>query len=101
MQTEFIFLSGTIIDEDSECGLYEICKICNIKEEFVIEMVAEGVVTPVGSSPREWRFDYLALQRITKTIRLQRDLHVNLPGCALALDLLDELAELRRWRRIS
>jgi len=32
---------------------------------------------------------------------LQHDLRVNLPGCALALELLEELEELRRLSRRS
>ena len=101
MNPEFSFLSGTIIDEDNDCNLRQICRIFNIEEDTVLEMVAEGVVSPSGTTPGEWRFDYIAVQRITKTIRLQRDLHINLPGCALALDLLEELETLRRLQRLG
>ena len=58
-------------------------------------MIQEGLLTPAGSSAQEWRFGAQELKRIQITIRLQRDLHVNLPGAALALDLLDELERLR------
>ena len=58
-------------------------------------MIQEGVLTPAGSAPQEWRFSAQEVKRIQVTIRLQRDLGVNLPGAALALDLLDELEHLR------
>ncbi|MCL1979839.1 MAG: MerR family transcriptional regulator, partial [Proteobacteria bacterium] len=40
-------------------------------------------------------FTAIAIKRVQTTMRLQRDLRINLPGCALALDLLEELEELR------
>jgi chaperone modulatory protein CbpM len=58
-------------------------------------MVNEGVLTPEGYSPETWRFNAAAVKRIQVTLRLQSDLRVNLPGAALALDLLEELEELR------
>jgi len=47
----------------------------------------------------QWRFTYTEIRRVQTAVRLQRDLRINLPGCALALDLLDELEELRQLRR--
>jgi chaperone modulatory protein CbpM len=46
----------------------------------------------------EWRFSGAALRRARIALRLERDLGVNLPGVALALDLLEELQRLRRER---
>ena len=36
------------------------------------------------------------MTRIQRVIRLQHDFEVNLPGAALALDLLEEIERLRR-----
>ncbi len=48
----------------------------------------------------QWRFSGSALQRARTAMRLQRDLGINLAGVALAMDLLDEIEELRgRLRR--
>lgn len=96
MKKQITLLTGTVIDEETPCRLHDICRIYNITSETVREMVTEGVVTPGGDSPEQWRFDYLDIQRIHTSIRLQRDLRINLPGCALVLDLLEELESLRR-----
>jgi chaperone modulatory protein CbpM len=47
----------------------------------------------------EWHFSGAALRRARVAVRLERDLELNLAGVALALDLLDELAQLRHELR--
>jgi chaperone modulatory protein CbpM len=85
----------TVLDETTYWGITEICRLCRVDNEVIYEMVNEGVLIPEGSSPETWRFNSVAIKRIQVTLRLQSDLRVNLPGAALALDLLDELDELR------
>ena len=92
----------TFLDETMTWGIEEICSLCKVDTDLICEMINEGVLTPVGSTPETWRFNAMAVKRIQVTIRLQNDLRVNLPGAALALDLLEELDELRgRLRLIS
>lgn len=93
------YLTGTILDEETVCGLSDLCSMCNISAEMVHEMIDEGLICPAGKNPMQWRFTSIEIHRIQTTIRLQKDLRVNLPGCALVLDLLDELEKLRRLRR--
>jgi chaperone modulatory protein CbpM len=52
------------------------------------------VLQPRGASRESWRFGGDALARIRLATRLSRDLDVNTSGVALALDLLDRIAEL-------
>jgi len=96
MTNTLIHLRGTILDEDMECGLRDLCMMCNIPAEIVHEMIDEGLIRPRGSEPRQWRFTAIEIRRVQTTLRLQRDLRINLPGCALVLDLLEELEELRQ-----
>ncbi len=96
MSKEIIIISGTILDENTKFTLVELCHYGKTSAEYVIEMVEEGVLEPEGLSPPEWRFDAMALKRLQSAMRLQRDLRINLPGVALALDLLDELETLRQ-----
>ncbi len=63
-------------------------------------MVEEGIITPEGSPPGDQGATCVAIRRVQTAVRLQHDLRVNLPGCALALDLLEELEELRRLLRV-
>ncbi len=89
-------VSGVVLDETTVLSLHEMCHACGVSAELVIEMVEEGVLDPEGSAPQEWRFRGQAVKRLQMALRLTRDLRVNLPGAALALDLLDEIDELRR-----
>jgi chaperone modulatory protein CbpM len=90
-----VTITYTVFDESTMCTLSEACMLCKVNNQFIQEMVKEGLLSPAGSSIRDWRFGAQELRRIQITIRLQRDLRVNLPGAALALDLLEELEHLR------
>lgn len=87
---------SVVLDETVELSLVDVCEACRIDAESVFEMVNEGIVDPEGSDPANWKFNTLALRRLQTALHLQRDLGVNLPGAALALDLLEELEALRR-----
>ena len=92
-------ISALLLDDSVELSLQEICAACRISEQLVVDIVAEGIVEPLGSSGAQWRFSGLAVARIQRVIRLQREFDVNLPGAALALELLEEVERLRRARR--
>lgn len=93
-------LTGIVLDEQGEFTLAELCRVCDLSTQQATEMVAEGVLNPRGREPVSWRFHSTELVRVQRALHLQRDLRVNLPGVALALDLLDELEELRRLQRL-
>ncbi|MEK6201327.1 MAG: chaperone modulator CbpM [Desulfobulbaceae bacterium] len=86
----------TAIDETTSYTLRQCCLLCRVSAQMIHEMIDEGVITPVGDSPQNWYFGVTQIKRIQVTLRLQQDLRVNLPGAALALDLLEELTELQR-----
>lgn len=89
-------LAGLLVDETQVVTVTELCRCCGVTTALVTELVAHGIVEPLDENDHEWRFEATSLRRVTTVVRLQRDLGVNLPGAALALDLLDELRELRR-----
>lgn len=95
MKTQTI-LTGVIVDEDAEFTLIELSEACGRTSEWIIELVEEGVIEPVGADQEDWRFRGTCLRRVQIAQRLESDLGVNLPGAALALELLDELGRLRR-----
>lgn len=92
------WIVGDPLDERVEFSLGELCRICGIEEQHVVQIVEEGVVHPLGESVEQWRFSGVAVTRIRRVMRLQRDFEVNLPGAALALELLDEIERLKRGR---
>jgi len=100
MTNQITVLNGTLLDEDTRCSLAEVCNMCGVPADFILDMIDEGMLSPGGTSPRDWRFSALEIKRIQTTVRLQRDLRVNLPGCALVLQLLEELDDLRRLYRM-
>ena len=87
-----------LLDESIICNLDELCEFCNISNELVLEMINEGVISPVKED-EQWQFGHMEIHRLQIAVRLQRDLRINLPGVALALDLLEELTELRQLFR--
>jgi chaperone modulatory protein CbpM len=91
-------VSAVPLDDSIQISLAELCSTCRVSEDIIVEIVAEGIVEPSGAEPAEWQFSGLALARIRRALRLQHDFGVNMPGVALALDLLDELERLRRRR---
>ena len=88
-------LWGAIVEEDIHFTLVELCQACHAPEAHVIAWVVEGVLEPVGASPQDWRFSGPSLRRAKLALWLTRDLEINPPGVALALDLLDEIATLQ------
>lgn len=92
-------LAGTVLDEHAVFTLRELCHACGVHAELVIEMVEEGLLEPRGTLPAEWRFPGNAVTRAQKALKLSRDLRVNWPGAALALDLLEEVERLRIEQR--
>lgn len=92
-------LQYTVFDEENDYSLKELCKLCRVHAQFVQDLIDEGILSPQGKTPREWRFAAVEIKRIQVSIRLQEDLRINLPGTALALDLLEEIEELRRSKQ--
>jgi chaperone modulatory protein CbpM len=67
----------------------------NISDVFIHELIAYGIIHLDDNHPGEWIFNPDQIRKLQTTLRLQRDLEVNLAGVALVLDLLDELEKLR------
>ena len=77
-------------------GNHLLAAMTRTERELVLQLVEHGVIEPQGSAPQSWVFGGSSLQRTRVALRLLRDLELNLPGAALAVDLLDEIARLRR-----
>lgn len=95
-QQTVTFIHGAIVEEQIHLTLVELCQACSAEQEHVLNWVLEGVLEPVGESPQDWRFAGESLRRARTALRLSRDLEINPAGVALALDLLDQIAALRR-----
>jgi len=95
-------LTGQIFDEATQITIIELCEACSVETEQIDEMIAEGILDPIGGRNEQRLFLYSSVRRTRTVIRLQRDLGVNVAGAALALELLDRIeflrAQLRRTR---
>ena len=95
-------IHGEVLEEGRELTLAQLCRICGVPSEHVLEMVEQGILDPEGGEPAVWRFRAMSVQRVRCARSLQQDLGVNLAGAALAIDLLEELQHLRqRLRRLG
>jgi chaperone modulatory protein CbpM len=75
--------------------LKEVCEICGVEHQVIIELVEFGILKPQGDEEMTWQFSTEQLDRSKRALRLRHDLELNLQGVALALDLLEELETLR------
>mgnify|MGYP001787568265 CR=1 FL=1 len=94
-------LRGQLIEDETVITVDELCRHCVLKVEEVITLVQEGILDPADQAPtpdhaETWQFHISSVRRVRTVVHLQRDLGVNLPGAALALELLDRIADLER-----
>lgn len=88
----------TEITDDETVSLIKLCHCTEIPVEQLFSMVDYGVLEPINSklSHIRWRFSANSILRVKTALRLQRDLDVNMAGAALAIELMDELKQLRQ-----
>ena len=88
-------LSGSLFDESARLSIGDLSRMCAVDERHIVEFVEEGVLRVVDVRT-EWRFTGDALRRARLAVRLERDLELNLAGVALAVELIEEISQLRR-----
>lgn len=86
--------TGTVIEDDN-LTLEQLCDAYGVQADWVVSLIEESIIEPQGDEMHLWRFSGTHLARVRSALRLQRDLGVNLAGIALALDLMEELENLR------
>ena len=101
MKESLEVMTGTLIDDDKLFTLADLCRSCSVPAEVINDMIEYGIIEPRGDTVAHWQFAGGCLWRVTTVVRLQRDLEVNLAGAALALDLIEEVRELRRQLKIN
>lgn len=92
-------LQGEIPGYDAPLSLEQLCRSCGLSQEQILLLVEEGIIEPqttVSSTVEHWQFHWTSLTRVRTSTRLQQDLGVNLPGVALALELLERIDQLER-----
>lgn len=90
-------------EEIIELDIEELCSICQVTPEFVIELIEHGTIEPKDRSKtaiETWHFDAKQVHIIHTAVRLHEDLEVNHAGIALAVDLLKQIDEMREQLRL-
>jgi len=88
-----------LMEDITELTLGELCRACGAQVDIIIELISEGVIEirsiDQSLSQEYWRFSGVHLHRAKVAMRLHRDLGVNFAGAALALQLMDDLDQLK------
>ena len=92
-------LEAHVLGEGDWIAATEICQLCRLDLDAVLELSALGVVSSRQQSPGEWQLPATALPRLRVVGRLMHDLGVNASGAALAVELLEAQRELERRLR--
>lgn len=83
-----------------QLDLEEFCEASDLSDVYVIEIVEHGILEPQGAEPQDWRFTDYELTLAKRAAKLRRDLEMEWEGVALALDLIDEVQQLRSENRM-
>ena len=82
-------LEAHVLGEGDWIAATEICELCRLDLEAVLELAALGVVSSRERGPGEWQVPVTALPRLRVAGRLIQDLGLNVSGAALAVELLE------------
>lgn len=85
-------MSSTLI---VQLDMRTFCQEADLPADCVIEIVEHGIVEPLGRTPEDWLFDAQAPVLAKRAARLHAELELEWEGVALALELLEEVQQLR------
>jgi chaperone modulatory protein CbpM len=82
-----------ILDDAEHVTREELASLCRVDVSWIDDMIAHGVIAPARE--HNMHFSAVTITTIHRARRLEQDFALNVPGVALALDLLDEIERLR------
>lgn len=85
---------GVLIEETTIISFNEVCQKYQISKELLLEMVEYGLFSNKTDTTEQLQLNQKDLRTIESAFRLHRDLGINLPGVALALELLEKIDRL-------
>jgi chaperone modulatory protein CbpM len=88
-------IEARVLGEGDWIAVTEICQLCRLDLEAVLELAAHGLIAP-RETAGQWQVPVTALPRLQVAGRLMRDLGLNASGAALALELLEARRELEQ-----
>jgi chaperone modulatory protein CbpM len=95
-------LDAEPLDAVARHSFDDLCRASGSASDWVVALIEQGAIDPVGNSISTWQFSSHTLVRVAKARRLSRDLDLTPSGVALVLDLLDQIEDLRaRLQRVE
>lgn len=88
-------ITGILLEETQTLSFEEVCVQYHIPKTLLVDLIEYGLFDNQTTQLKEIRFTPKALRTMETAFRLHRDLEINLPGVALALELLEEMNNLR------
>ena len=87
--------------DDAALTLQQLARVCHVTPEWVHTRVEAGVLQPLhGGGAAEWRFASATLTRARRIAQLEHTYDADPQLAALAADLMEEVARLRRQLRL-
>ena len=82
---------------DDALSLHELAQCCRVTPDWVLTHVQAGVLQPQhGHAAADWRFPSTTLVRARRIVQLEQTYDADPQLAALAADLMEEVARLRR-----
>ncbi len=83
--------------EDAVLDVETLCRLAGVAQDWLQRHVAEGQLAMyvVSENASGWRFDAVALRRVQRLARLERDFDADPELAALVADLEEEVRTLR------
>jgi len=94
MDMENAILIGSVVGDEGVLALEELARACGAEVEWIVELVAVGVLAPEGRETTDWRFRAVDLTCARRVARLQRDFGASLEAAAVMIDLLKQIDQL-------
>lgn len=76
-------------------SLADICEAVELPEQTFVELIDNGIISPLRYEDAEWIFDLRTVSIARRATRLHRDLDLEWAAIAVIVDLLQERDELR------
>jgi chaperone modulatory protein CbpM len=84
----------TLVDEVG-LSMDELCRAAAVGPDWIAERLQAGLLLARGGESMAWHFDAVALKRVRRMARLERDFDAVPELAALVADLQDEIEALR------
>lgn len=94
MDMENEILIGSVVGDEGVLALEELARACGVEVEWIVELVAVGVLAPEGRETTDWRFRAADLTCARRVARLQRDFGASMEAAAVMIDLLKQVDQL-------